>query len=81
MSYLPSFLSQLRQKWMNGERIDLTTKEIETMSHLGQKPPMSFYHKNPLTMLMYFLVYQKPERNQTKTTEVTSASQGVGVKL
>ena len=63
---------------MNGERVDLTTKERETMSHLGQKLPMAFYHKNPLTMLMYFLVHQKPERNRTKTTEVTSASQGGG---
>ena len=69
MSYLPTLLSQLRQKRMNGERVDLITKEGETMSHLGQIPRIPFYHKKPFSMLMYLLVYEKPERDQTNKTD------------
>ena len=54
---------------MNGERVDLITKEGETMSHLGQIPRIPFYHKKPFSMLMYLLVYEKPERDQTNKTD------------
>ena len=71
----PLFCTNGDKKLKHGKRDrHLKSKEGKTMSHLVQKPPSHYHHKKPPAMLMYLLVYQKAEIDQTNTGKLTKTS-------